>query len=318
MDRGAYDNGRNERSSRPLRSRITNTATSVVVFFYHARADCIAYHGNAGANPSVRPMAKTRGERHDFGGGKGIFESAPRLAKTAKSPMKTHNLLRLILLIVSGLLLFAPLRAQFVAVGINDGAWNSNGGSSVYGWSFTTQTTIEVTSIGLYDVLSPINGRASGDGLIGSHPVGIWELANHTSPLVTTVIPSGFGTELLDGFRYVDIKPVVLAAGHQYAIAALYHSEDNVVGQVNNPSLVFTTGPGIHLGDYRFARDATDLVFPDLFEPGPLSGFGPNFTYSILSPVPEPSLYGVMGAASLGCVVLVRRYHNKRARVTRG
>ncbi len=226
--------------------------------------------------------------------------------------MKIHLRLCLIFSAAVSLLCVIPLHAQFVAVGINDGFWNSSGGRGVFGWSFTTNATLKINSLGLYDVLAPVNGRAAGDGLAGSHQIGIWDLADHSSPLVTTSIPSGSVAELVDGFRYVDIAPLVLAAGHQYAIAALYHNDDDFLGQLNNPALIFTPGPGIDLGDYQFARGATQLVFPDSSEPGPVSGFGPNFTYSLLSPVPEPSTYGAIGALSLVGVIALRRFKGKK------
>ncbi len=179
--------------------------------------------------------------------------------------------------------------AQLVAISFSGPIGSSGGGSNVYGWSFTTQTAIKVSALGLYDNPSSFDGGFYGDGFAGSHAIGLWDSMNPATPLVTTLIPAGTGAELINGFRYVNINSVNLAAGRAYVVAAAYRSEDNVVGQVNNPALVISASPDIILGDYRFGSDAMTLVFPENSEPGPLSGFGPNFRYTPFTPVPEVS-----------------------------
>lgn len=184
------------------------------------------------------------------------------------------------------LLFIGSARAQLAAVSINSSTWSTSGGTNVYGWSFTTNTTIRVSSLGLYDAMSAFDGGFFGDGFAGSHPIGLWDVADQSTPIVTSLIPAGTEAELIDGFRYIPISPVVLTMDREYVIAAAYRSEDNVVGTVNNPLLVVTASPAITVGDYRFGTDATELGFPENFEPGPVSGFGPNFIYT---PIPEPS-----------------------------
>src|SRR5436190_13209599 len=134
---------------------------------------------------------------------------------------------------------------------------NTFGGFGNFGWQFTALSDISVSSLGLYDGRSGFDGGFTGDGLVDSHAIGIWDVADPSIPLVSALIPSGTGAPLSNGFRFVDTGPVTLSANHEYVIAALYPSQDltsldQTTGSTNNPGFVLTVSPKIEFGGYRW------------------------------------------------------------------
>jgi len=203
------------------------------------------------------------------------------------------------------------VRADEIAIAFDtDRIWDMGGGVSTFGWQFTARSAIQISSLGLYDNPSAFDGGFPGDGLLDSHEIGIWDVAEPSIPLVSTFIPAGTGAPLLNGFRFVDIGPVTLTTNHDYVIAALYPShdpisQDETTGSFNNPDFVLTVSPKIEFGGYRVNPDVSIFAFPEHYEPGVLYAFGPNFTI-----VPEPSslalsLLGLM-ALLLSCKVPIR------------
>jgi hypothetical protein len=205
-------------------------------------------------------------------------------------------------------------RADEIAIAFDtDRFWDMGGGVSTFGWQFTARSDIQISSLGLYDNPSAFDGGFPGDGLLDSHEIGIWDVADPSIPLVSALIPAGTGVPLLNGFRFVDIGPVTLSANHDYVIAALYPSQDPIsqdettgsFGGFDNPDFVLTVSPKIEFGGYRANPDVSIFAFPEYYEPGVLYAFGPNFTI-----VPEPSslaliLLGLM-ALLLSCKVPIR------------
>jgi hypothetical protein len=202
-------------------------------------------------------------------------------------------------------------RADQTAIGFDtDRSWNLQGGPGTFGWQFTARADIQISSLGLYDNSGIFGGGFPGDGLLESHAIGIWDVADPSIPLVSALIPAGTGAPLLSGFRFVDTGIVTLTANHEYVIAALYPSpdltsEDFTTGSANNPDFVLTVSPEIEFGGYRFNNNSSMLAFPENHEPGLLFAFGPNFMI-----VPEPpsltlSLLGLM-ALLLSCKLPIR------------
>lgn len=166
------------------------------------------------------------------------------------------------------------------------------GGSAVYGWQFSTLSDIQISALGLYDFFR-------GDGFVAQHPVAIWDISDPSQPLVSTVIPAGTLAPIVQGFRYVSVHPVVLPAGHDYAIGALYMSDDDTVGALNTSDWSLTVGPDLQFDGYRYGGMSSPvLTFPESYIAGEQETFGPNFTYTI---VPEPS---ALDLCVLGSVVL--------------
>ncbi len=200
----------------------------------------------------------------------------------------------------------ASSRADETAASLNNSQPTAgSSGSDVYGWEFSTSLDIQVTSLGLYDYLNP--------GFVTQHPIGIWDISDPSQPLTSTIIPAGTVAPIAQGFRYVDVNPVTLLAGHDYVVAALYDSEDFGVGSLNASVWQLTMGPGLQFGGYRYGAQypTTTLSFPTGYVPGQEEIFGPNFTYNI---VPEPSMSGLclLGSAILFISRKIMPLHSRK------
>ena len=196
--------------------------------------------------------------------------------------------------------------ASETAASFDDSLINVGGsGPDVYGWEFSTLSDIQVTSLGLYDYYH-------GDGLTGSHPIGIWDVSHPSQPLVSVIMPAGNIAPIIQDFRYVNISPVILVAGNDYVIAALYHTDDDTVDALNAPNWLLTMGAGLQFDGYRSGSfPTTDLSFPSYFFPGQEGVFGPNFTYNV---VPEPSVPSlcVLGAGVLYFSRKIRPFRSRK------
>jgi len=227
--------------------------------------------------------------------------------------MRLH---RICAAVTTAMCLAVPVRADQPAAAFdNSTSWTMAGGVAVYGWQFTTQADIQVSALGLYDNPGIFGGGFLGDGLLETHAIGIWDVSNPGSPVVSGVLAAGTGSTLLSGFRYVGTSPVVLSANHDYVIGALYGNQllaeqDFVTGEYNNPAFVLTVGPAIAFGGYQYA--ATNVFsFPGQGLPGTVFAFGPNFTYSV---VPEPSSLAIFVFATLAIICGKKRLSRVRQR----
>ena len=173
--------------------------------------------------------------------------------------------------------------------------WSLSTGTGVYGWQFAAQSSLEVSSLGLFDNASVTSGGFPGDGLLESHNIAIWDISNPSSPLVSSFIPAGTVAPLQNGFRYVSISPLELLAGHDYVIAATYAHQDWITGDYNNPGFNATVAPQITFEGYR-STAASTLTYPDSLTPDHYSAFGPNFTFTV---VPEPTVLTFSGLAAM-------------------
>ena len=142
-------------------------------------------------------------------------------------------------------------------------------GSYSLGWSFTTNTAIQVTALGFYDDLQ--------NGLAQSHPVGIYDKATQALLASVTVVP----TDPLTGyFRFAPLAtPLTLSPGNTYVVMALVGRENYLAFANIDP--LWTVDPAITYGQnaVNYANSsATTLLFPDTFAAG--GDFGPNFQFT--------------------------------------
>jgi hypothetical protein len=212
-----------------------------------------------------------------------------------KSLMSHRSLVTAIIITVG---MVASTRADETAVAFDDSRILVGlSGPATYGWQFYALSDIQISALGLYDYFR-------GDGLASQHAVGIWDVSDPSQPLVSAVIPAGSLTPIVQDFRYVSVKAVTLPAGHDYAIGALYMSDDDTVGALHAPNWLLTVGPGLQFGGYRYGGLSSGvLTFPETYLAGRQETFGPNFTYTI----PEPDVL------SLFCIcVLLLRWRNRR------
>jgi hypothetical protein len=85
------------------------------------------------------------------------------------------------------------------------------GGDFVLGWEFTTNSTVSVTHLGVFD--------AGSNGLLSSHDVGLYRVSDGALLASTTIAT----TDTLDtGYRYKSIPTTILNSGQAYRVAAVF------------------------------------------------------------------------------------------------
>jgi len=183
-------------------------------------------------------------------------------------------------------------RGDMIALSATASGARGSAGDSTKGWAFTTTSSLLVTQLGLFD--------QGNDGLNASHVVSIWSSTG--TLMVQVMIPSGTGTTLMDGFRYVSITSVLLPAG-SYTIGGFYGRGDDQFG-INASSI--TTASGI---TYNGSRSAAGFVFPPGNHFGNLNSyFGPNFQFTSAVATPDAgSTVALLGLALLGLGAVRRK-----------
>jgi hypothetical protein len=180
------------------------------------------------------------------------------------------------------LVAWSPLqtRADTIAFSVSSTASIAFGDNTTLGYAFTVSSPVTVTNLGLFDF--------GNDGLNTSHAVTIWTSTG--TQLVQTTIPAGTAGTLIDGFRYVDIEPFILAPG-TYTIGAYSQTHHYVRPDFFLTDATFTSayevsylGPRLALeGGFRFPSGTAGLNNPDGY-------FGPNFWFTCGDPTQPPAL----------------------------
>lgn len=184
-----------------------------------------------------------------------------------------------------------PVPASTIAVVPSGGTTAPLVASATVGWDFELSEAVLLTDLGVFD--------SSNDGLADAHDVGLWDGSG--ALLASATVPAGIGADLDQGFRFVPVTPVHLAAG-TYSIGAvvLEGSLDlvNVKGTITTiPSLAFL-GWRYHFGT-SLARPVTTPT-----DPTGVGYFGPNFR---VESVPEPISLILLGAGLVGRILAHRR-----------
>jgi len=190
-----------------------------------------------------------------------------------------------------------PSIAATLAVQPGSGGFqNSNYGSNItLGWGFSLVNAVTVTGLGYFD---------GNGGLTDAHPVGIWNSIGIL--LAEATVPSGATADLLSGFRFVSIAPVILGAG-SYSIGGYANatSPDEFRFEVSS----LTTVAGLSFGLANLYTKADSLTRPttkaDAFSQD--GYFGPNFEVSSPTTVPEPSGVSLMGLLAIVIIFRSRR-----------
>jgi len=144
------------------------------------------------------------------------------------------------------------------------------------GWEFLARADVTVRALGVWD--------QGEDGLAEAHPVALWNQPGEL--LVSAMVPARAGGKLIDGFRYVPIRPVVLQAGRTYVVGAFYSAplQDPHVGGGSNNRI--STDPRIAWT--RARRVVGDELMLPLAPPQRTSDagiFGPNLLIASKPPV---------------------------------
>jgi hypothetical protein len=157
-----------------------------------------------------------------------------------------------------------------------DSIGGSGGGlvvNATDGWEFSVEKPVTITSLGVWD--------HNLDGFATEIPVGLWN--SEGKLLATQTVPEGKAATEVDGFRYVDIVPIVLQPGSGYVIGAAYtpRTKENIAGGNSNGK--FFSDGAIRWVKRRRVIKKEGLAFPEpqsgsgSIEAMP-GGFGPNFT----------------------------------------
>ena len=188
------------------------------------------------------------------------------------------------------------------AIGVRGtSALNFNG---TRGWEFghgLGTSNLLITRLGVFD--------GGGDGLAISHEVGVWLRnpgGNTGTLLMSATVPAGTVAPLIDGFRWVEIAPLLISFNTVYSIGAYYSDGD--VDLLTTPAApVFTHDIGQVVQNGRFAY-GPGLAFPYIYRSSAEGQIGErfyaaNFRYEV---VPEPSL-GLLLVSGLAYLFLRRR-----------
>lgn len=169
---------------------------------------------------------------------------------------------------------------------------------------------ITISRLGVWD--------DNGNGLVSSHSLMIYDLADPSAPLTRIDTLPGTGV-LEDGYRYFDLlAPLTLELGTQFSMV-VYYPTGNLDSNGNSgptpPSLGEPTP--ILLGDgYGFlsniglARYGNGLAFPGTLDTGPANRYhSGSFSYT---PNPEPGTVILLSGA-LAAAGIWRRRRARRA-----
>lgn len=178
------------------------------------------------------------------------------------------------------------------------------GESTIYGWGFVPTVDLTVNKLGLFDGHFEGDGHLQ-DGFVDPHNVTLWDLDGN---IISTVLFEAGASAPLDGrFRYLNIDPVNLNAGHTYIIGAFMPLSSDFIsffGSRQSFSRFGSFDPHIRFVSARIGVSSDPTAFPEIqFEPGLIGAFGPNFIFD----VPEPSVFGI-------CMIGLAGFITKRKR----
>lgn len=199
----------------------------------------------------------------------------------AKSPFMVVFMMSLgfIWLIAGPLIPTANAAVETPAIML-DNQCTTDGGCGMYslagnvtiGWSFSTQSDIRVTALGIFDDYFFSGQDSNWLGLKESHQVGIWDSSGNL--IVSATIPLGTNTTVIGAFRYVPITQTILPANNTFRIGAFYGGpQDSYVRYIQGTG--FTVNPSIQL---LMSGNASGFSAPILNSPyQSYIPFGPSF-----------------------------------------
>lgn len=155
------------------------------------------------------------------------------------------------------------------------------------GWEFNVLSPITVTGLGWFD--------ENADGLNTSHTVGIWDPGG--TLLESVVLPSGTAAALDGQFRTIMLAPLLLSPGVGYIVGGQNFST-NAERLADN--VTFTINPAVSFVDPTFTNIGAGFDRPTQISVATTGFFGPSFSVSAATPVPEPASLFLLGSGLIG------------------
>jgi len=193
---------------------------------------------------------------------------------------------RLPLAIAAVIALGAGGQAQAATIGVAttpDPTEEFTNGAFVLGYSFTVNSPISVTLLGVYD--------DSGHPLITSHDVGLWDSSG--TLLASTTVPAGVPAILDQDYAFAPIGSVALTVGGTYTVGATVPLSSGNDIWLQDP-LSLAAAPEITYGARQYTFYSGTLIEPTLSGSGTTGYFGGNFAFGPVA-VPEPSALTLLG-----------------------
>jgi hypothetical protein len=201
------------------------------------------------------------------------------------------------------LLLFGPPKRGTPAVDFDTASTttlHSGNSSTTFGWAFTANEDVTVTSLGYFD--------AGQDGLHEAHDVGIFDSLGNL--LTFTTVGAGTSADLDGKFRYTDITPFALTQSYTIGATigdAATDAATYLVTNRTNQSWLTLSSPS---SQYTEGGTYTTLTFPYRnFNVG-YDYIGSNFKALAESSTPEPGI--LAPGVGIGSVWLLAWRHRRQ------
>jgi hypothetical protein len=179
--------------------------------------------------------------------------------------------------------------AGTVAVSIS-GVGTEGNANGVWGWEFDVTQNVSVTALGVYD--------PSGSGLPVDTQVGLWD--ENGDVLLGSVTVPVLGT-LSGGFRYASVTPFTLNTSDTYRIGFLNIDNDSIIGFSGEGVVWAPEVTYLNEGVYNFNGS---LSYPEGTTNSNLPKyFGPDFQFTDVGQVPEPSSFTLLGMGALAILL---------------
>ncbi|MBW2109346.1 MAG: hypothetical protein JRI36_11885 [Deltaproteobacteria bacterium] len=164
------------------------------------------------------------------------------------------------------------------------------------GFEFSVDTNVIVTALGIYD--------DGNDGLAWTHQVGIWDITNPGTPIISDTVPAGTAATLVDNYRYIAIpeasRPTLLA-GHTYRIGGETWGDPWIwAGTFSADSRITVTKDGVWKS-----------LVPGTFGYPEKEVSGANYLTANfqIDAVPIPGAVWLLGSGLLGLVGIRKKLH---------